>query len=85
METKILQYLYETGGKPVGLENLSIMVNEAPKTLTNSTEPFLIQKGFLVRSGKGRLITEKGKKYLEGAHLKRKFVKEEIEEGYIRA
>lgn len=83
VELKIMRILFEEG-KPIGLDNLAIMVNEAPKTLSQSAEPFLIQKGFLVRSGKGRRLTEKGLRYMEGSHGNGKFVKKEIEEGYVR-
>ncbi len=64
VELKILKCLYDEE-TPVGLDNLSIIVGEAPKTLTLSAEPFLIQKGFLMRSNKGRKITTKGREYLE--------------------
>lgn len=84
VESKILKHLHENYGKPIGLDNLSILVNEVPKTIIDSAEPFLIQKGFIIRSGKGRMLTEKGKKYVEGEHLRNRFVKEEIEEGYVR-
>jgi len=63
-ELRILKRLYDVN-EPIGLENLSIMVNEAPKTILQSIEPFLIQKGLLIRTGSGRKITQNGKRYLE--------------------
>lgn len=83
-ELKILQTLY--GSKdPVGLDNLSIITNEASKTILTSIEPFLIQKGFIIRTGKGRRITNIGRRYWEKTHNDSKNIeKVEIEAGYAR-
>jgi len=35
------------------------------KTLKNSAEPYLIQQGLIIVSGRGRKITEAGVKHLE--------------------
>lgn len=59
----ILKTLYKQG-KPVGLENLSMIVNESPNVLKNTIEPHLIRKGLLSRASRGRLLTEEGVKYL---------------------
>lgn len=85
VELKILKALY-VSKDPIGQDNLAILVNESSKTLTYSVEPFLIQKGLMIRSGKGRRITEKGKEYIEengyiGKEIKSKYL---IEPGYIR-
>lgn len=84
-EVKILKALYNAGTS-VGLDNLSIMVNESTKTLAESVEPFLIQKGFITRSGRGRILTSEGKKYLEVMYSDDKHIiaKEEIPVGYVR-
>ncbi len=60
----ILKSLYNSD-KPIGLENLSILTNEAPKTIANTIEPYLIRRGLMLRTGTGRTITSKGRKYLE--------------------
>lgn len=59
----LLIALFKTNA-PVGLENLSIMLNESPGTISGTLEPFLIQKGLIVRGGRGRLITNEGIDYL---------------------
>lgn len=84
-EVKVLKALYNAGTS-VGLDNLSIIVNESTKTLSESIEPFLIQKGFITRSGRGRLLTNEGKKYLEVMYSDDKHIiaKEEIPVGYVR-
>ena len=64
-EIKILKTLY-TSKDPVGLDNLAIVSNEAKKNISNTIEPFLIRLGLMIRGGKGRLITDKGRKHLEG-------------------
>ena len=83
VERKILKALYEAD-KPIGLDNLSIIANEAPKTLAASIEPFLIRKGLIIRSGKGRIITRKGIDYIEQTSKGGKKARKEIEANYIR-
>ncbi len=87
VEIGILLTLY-TSDVPVGLDNLSIVVNEAKKTITSSIEPFLLQRGFMVRSGKGRIITDTGRQYLEAnGHISGKnsgIKKADIPVDYIR-
>ncbi len=48
------------GGGPVGAETLAISVGEEIESLETFYEPFLIQQGFLQRTARGRMITEKG-------------------------
>ena len=85
IEIKILKSLFEANGA-VGLDNLAIITNESPKTISQTLEPFLIQRGLLLRTGKGRSITKKGIKYLEvEGHLKNKQQnKTFIDASYIR-
>jgi len=64
VEIKLLKTLFNAKAA-IGLDNLSIMVNESNKTISQTIEPFLIRRGLIIRTGKGRLITEKGIKYLE--------------------
>ncbi len=80
VELKILQALCDAG-MPLGLDNLSVVVNESPKTLSASAEPFLIRKGFVLRSGKGRILTKKGKDYLGKIGARKKV---EIAADYVR-
>jgi len=63
-EIKMMLSLHETNG-PLGLDNLAIITNESPKNISQSIEPYLICRGFMVRASKGRTITEKGINYLE--------------------
>ena len=45
------------GGGPVGLSTLAISVGEAPETVEDVYEPFLLQLGFLMRTPRGRVAT----------------------------
>jgi len=74
VELQILKSLFEAG-VPVGLDNLAIISNESPKTIVQTLEPFLIRRGLLIRTGKGRSITKNGVKYLEdNGHLENRAV-----------
>lgn len=45
------------GGGPVGLSTVAIAVGEEPETIEDAYEPFLIQKGLLQRTPRGRVVT----------------------------
>jgi len=63
-EIAILKALY-VSDKPIGLENIAIITNESARTIKDTIEPYLIQRGFIIRSGAGRLITRQGREYLD--------------------
>lgn len=46
-------------GGPVGLNNLAAMVGEESETVETVCEPYLVREGFLIRTPKGRVATEK--------------------------
>ena len=65
MDNKILLTLIEKfKGGPVGINTLSTAVSESPETLEEVYEPFLIQQGFIVRTPRGREVTEIAYKHL---------------------
>ena len=45
------------GGRPVGLSTLAVSVGEEPDTVEDMYEPFLLQKGMLMRTSRGRVAT----------------------------
>jgi Holliday junction DNA helicase RuvB len=51
-------------GGPVGSETLAISVGESVDTLEDIHEPYLIQSGFLKRTSRGRMVTEKAYQHL---------------------
>ena len=70
-DINLLRTLYKIR-EPIGLDNLSTILNESSKVLSEAVEPYLIQSGFILRSGKGRIITEKGCDYLaDQGHIER--------------
>lgn len=52
------------GGGPVGLDTLAATINEDPVTLEDVYEPFLLQNGFIIRTPRGRCVTEKAYRHL---------------------
>jgi Holliday junction DNA helicase RuvB len=45
-------------GGPVGINTLATAVSESAETLEEVYEPFLIQQGFIVRTPRGREVTD---------------------------
>ena len=65
MDNKILSTLIDKfKGGPVGLTTLSTAVSENAETIEEVYEPFLIQKGFIMRTPRGREATEAAYKHL---------------------
>jgi Holliday junction DNA helicase RuvB len=52
------------GGGPVGLSTLAIAVGEEPETVEDAYEPFLLLEGFLQRTPRGRIATERAYAHL---------------------
>ncbi|RLP11502.1 Holliday junction ATP-dependent DNA helicase RuvB [Propionibacterium australiense] len=48
------------GGGPVGLSTLAISVGEETETVEEVAEPFLVRKGFIMRTPRGRVATAAG-------------------------
>ena len=58
MDVKILRALCETfRGRPVGLSTVASAVSEDPSTLEDVYEPYLLQRGLMVRTPQGRMAT----------------------------
>lgn len=65
MDRELLSIIIEKfGGGPVGLNTLSAATSEEQETIEDIYEPFLIQLGFLERTARGRLATEKAYTHL---------------------
>lgn len=68
LDNKILNAIIDNfGGGPVGVETLAYFIGEEVSTIEDVYEPFLIQKGFIIRTPRGRIA---GKNAYE--HLGRK-------------
>jgi len=65
MDNKILNALVDKfKGGPVGITTLATAVSEDGETIEEVYEPFLIQQGFIVRTPRGREVTELTYKHL---------------------
>jgi Holliday junction DNA helicase RuvB len=65
MDNKILTTIIDKfKGGPVGLSTLATAVSESGETIEEVYEPFLIQEGFIMRTPRGREVTDKAYKHL---------------------
>ena len=59
MDNKILTTIIDKfKGGPVGITTLATAVSESAETIEEVYEPFLIQQGFIMRTPRGREVTE---------------------------
>ena len=59
MDNKILRTIIEKfKGGPVGVSTIATAVSESTETIEEVYEPFLIQEGFIMRTPRGREVTE---------------------------
>ena len=83
-ELNVLKILAKIN-EPIGLDSLAIAINESKKTLTDTIEPYLIQKQLMNRTGKGRAITTEGLNYLsQSNNIGETTIKKEIDVNYTR-
>jgi Holliday junction DNA helicase RuvB len=65
MDNKILMTIIEKfKGGPVGISTIATAVSESTETIEEVYEPFLIQQGFIMRTPRGREVTEQAYKHL---------------------
>lgn len=65
MDTKILQTIIEKfKGGPVGLNSISASVGEEAETIEEVYEPYLVMEGFIKRTARGRMATERAYHHL---------------------
>lgn len=61
LDTIIIKF----SGGPVGLDTLAAAISEETDTLTDVYEPFLLKLGFIQRTSRGRIATERAYRHLE--------------------
>ena len=67
-DRRLLQLLIDHhGGGPVGLETLAAALGDDPVTLETVVEPFLLQQGLLMRTPRGRMVTDAARSHLADA------------------
>jgi len=65
MDRKLLLAIVQRfAGGPVGLDSMAAAIGEEKHTIEDVLEPFLIQQGFLMRTPRGRVATEKTYQHL---------------------
>ena len=65
LDMEILKSLhFDFGGQPVGIDTLSSALSEEPDTLEDFYEPYLIRQGFIRKTPRGRILSEKGEKFI---------------------
>lgn len=64
-DTKYLKFIIENyNGGPVGIDTLSAGLSEERDSIEDTIEPFLIQQGFINKTPRGRIVTQKAYKHL---------------------
>ena len=56
-------------GGPVGVETIAASIGEEVTTIEDVVEPYLLQEGFIKRTPRGRIATDKAKEHLKENHL----------------
>ncbi len=65
VDRKFLSCIAEIyGGGPVGIETMAAYLAEQRDALEDVIEPYLIQQGLVMRTARGRMLTENGFRYL---------------------
>lgn len=54
----LMTMIEKFGGKPVGLDTLSAAIGEDSGTIEDVYEPYLIKNGLIIRTPRGRIVTE---------------------------
>lgn len=65
LDRAVLHAIFDSfSGGPVGIKTLSAYLGEEAETIENSIEPFLVRQGLLVRTPRGRQITDLARKHM---------------------
>jgi Holliday junction DNA helicase RuvB len=63
-DRRILTALHRAGGGPVGLKTVAVAVGEDEMTIEDVYEPFLLTEGWLLRTPRGRRLTDRAAEFL---------------------
>jgi Holliday junction DNA helicase RuvB len=65
LDRRMLRSIIEFyGGGPVGIETLAATINEEAVTLEDVYEPYLLQRGYITRTPRGRCVTRRAYEHL---------------------
>lgn len=73
----LLAIIEKFAGGPVGVESIASVIGEEVTTIEDVYEPFLLQKGYLKRTPRGRVVTERAYKHLDRAYQNNLFDEED--------
>jgi len=65
LDRQYLSLLNLNNSIPTGLDSIAASLGDDSSMLESVVEPYLIQIGFLIRTPRGRLLTDLGKKYID--------------------
>ena len=68
----LLAIIEHFNGGPVGIETLAVAVGEEKRTLEEVYEPYLIQEGYIKKTPRGRVATEKAYRFFGKTKLTQK-------------
>ena len=60
----LISIIEKFNGGPVGIDALAASIGEEANTIEDVYEPYLLQNGYLKRTSRGRMVTDKTYKYL---------------------
>lgn len=61
----LLTMIEKFSGRPVGLDTIAASIGEAPETIEDVYEPYLLQLGYIQRTPRGRIVTERGYEHFD--------------------
>jgi Holliday junction DNA helicase RuvB len=67
LDRRILEALHRSGA-PLGLKSIAVIVGEEEATVEDVYEPFLLTRGYLVRTPRGRRLTARGEEWAEARY-----------------
>jgi Holliday junction DNA helicase RuvB len=67
-DLELLRLLAQSAGTPLGLKTIAAVLNADERTLEETVEPFLLAKNLIVKTVKGRAVTEHGLSHLQKHH-----------------
>jgi Holliday junction DNA helicase RuvB len=65
MDIRLLEYLMQAKGRPMGLSTIAAALSEDEGTVEDVLEPYLLANGYLERTARGRIATQKSYEVLK--------------------
>lgn len=66
LDIRVIKALDRRGDRPTGIDYLASLAGEEKITIEDVVEPYLVMKGWVERTPRGRILTESGRKIAEG-------------------